>query len=442
MKRFKLIFFMSLILILILGTSSQAVISEDYMNYIWTNLENNSDFNIGIYNTNFKSYLKQLTSEQKNSVKTKINQYLYVNNLNYEDINLNVFLKEDAEVTFRIYFVFSNNTAPNNNDLGYLEIKKDNYDITKLYVKDNDSFIKYLRVSVYYYKNSLHFTVDDFKDLTSNGLSINLGKTAYSENTETFYSSNISCYSLIQVAYIGYPISSTSSEKTRFLCNYSAYLNKDDGAYIPQEPDIPDKPSGDTGTGGTTGTITNQSGDTTGKVDLSGIEQGIGAVKDAVNNVTNTIKDAFTFDSGDANEVMEDFKNTDLGLSQDLYDLNNQFFDLFETEQMDDFKISWDGVNYKNAELIPSGEVNFSAICRENEQIGKVKEYITLFAIVGASLTLLKFIWNMIAEMLGLNQTLMETDFGDAVMYTYEDNSYDVDTRSYLDSKRYRKKRR
>lgn len=208
----------------------------------------------------------------------------------------------------------------------------------------------------------------------------------------------------------------------------------------PQEPDKPAEPSGDNA--GTTGTITNQSGDVTGKIDLNGIEQGIGAVKDAVNNVTNTIKDAFTFDSGDANEVMEDFKNTDLGLSKDLYNLNKQFFELFETEQADDFKISWDGVNYKNAELIPSGEVNFSAICRENEQIGKVKEYITLFAIVGASLTLLKFIWNIIAEMLGLNQTLMETDFGDAVMYTYEDNSYDTDTRAYLDSKRYHKKRR
>ena len=421
MKRFKLIFFMSLILILILGTSAQAVVTENYMNYIWTNLENNSDFNkSGSYNTNFKSYLKQLTSEQKNSVKTKINQYLSANNLNYEDINLNVFLKEDAETTFNIYFVFSNNTAPNNNDLGYLEIKRDNINIIRLYAKDNNSFIKYLKVYVSFYNNSLHFTVDDFKDLQSSyGLAINLGKTAYSENAEIFYSSNISCYKLTQVAYIGYPISSASSDITRFLRNYSSYLNKDEGAYIPQEPDIPDKPSGDTS--GTTGTITNPSGDTTGKIDLSGIEQGIGAVKDAVNNVTNTIKDAFTFDSGDANEVMEDFKNTDLGLSQDLYDLNNQFFDLFETEQMDDFKISWDGINYQNVEIIPSGEVNFSALCRENEQIGKVKEYITLFAIVGSSLTLLKVIWNMIAAMLGLNKTLTETDLGDAIMYTYED---------------------
>ena len=441
MKRFKLIFFMSLILILILGTTSQAVVSEEYMNYIWTNLENNSDFNnSGSYNTNFKSYLQQLTSEQKNSVKTKINQYLNANNLNYEDVNLNTFLSYDAEVTFNIYFVFSNNTAPNNNDLGYLEIKNDQYNTTRLYVKDNDGIIKYLKVKVAFYNNFLHFTVSDFKELSSGGLSVKLGKTAYSENTDIFYSSNISCYKLTQTAYIGYPISSTT-ETTRFLRNYIAYISTDEGAYIPNEPDNPDEPSGDIGTGGTTGTITNPSGDTTGKVDLSGIEQGIGAVKDAVNNVTNTIKDAFTFNSGDANEVMEDFKNTDLGLSQDLYDLNDQFFELFETEQIDDFKISWNSVNYQDVQLIPSGDVNFSALCRENEQIGKVKEYISLFAIVGASLTLLKVIWNMISGMLGLNETLTETDFGDAKMYTYEDNSYDVDTRAYLDSKRYNRRR-
>ena len=81
------------------------------------------------------------------------------------------------------------------------------------------------------------------------------------------------------------------------LNNYNGFDYYD---MYPKEPVIPDKPSGDVGTGGTTGTITNPSGDTTGKVDLSGIEQGIGSVKDAVNNVTNTIKDAFTFDSGDA----------------------------------------------------------------------------------------------------------------------------------------------
>ena len=71
---------MSLILTSILGTTSQATISKEYMDYIWTNLENNTDFNTSEnYNTNFKSYLQQLTEEQKNSVKTKINQYLSAN---------------------------------------------------------------------------------------------------------------------------------------------------------------------------------------------------------------------------------------------------------------------------------------------------------------------------------------------------------------------------
>lgn len=340
-KKFKLIFFMSLILILILGTTSQAVVSEDYMNYIWYNLENNSDFNIGgSYNTNFKSYLQQLIPEQKNSVKIKINQYLNTNNLNYEDMNLNVFLSQDAERTFNIYFVFSNNTAPNNNDLGYLEIKKDADGYTRLYVKNNNSFIKYLKVQVAYYKNSLHFTVDDFKDLLPlYGLRIDLGKTAYSENTEIFYSSNISCYKLTQVAYIGYPISS-SSEKTRFLRNYSAYLNKDEGAYIPQEPVIPDKPSGDSGTGGTTGTITNPSGDTTGKVDLSGIEQGIGninqnidktnekldGISGEINEVNNSINNINNFLSGDITKDSDDIKGSLTIDTSEIDDPSEDFF--------------------------------------------------------------------------------------------------------------------
>ena len=333
-KRFKLISFMSLLFILILGTTSQAVVSEDYMNYIWTNLENNSDFNnSGSYNTNFKSYLQQLTVEQKNSVKTKINQYLYANNLNYEDINLNTFLSYDAEVTFNIYFVFSNNTAPNNHDLGYLEIKvNDGY--KKLYVKNSDGIIKYLKVQVAFYKNSLHFTVGNFQDLTSNGLTINLGKTAYSENTRTFYSSNISCYSLIQTVYIGYPISANNQE-ARFLSNYSAYINKDDGAFIPKEPDNPDEPSGDSG--GTTSPSGEGGG---GNVDLSKVEGGINDIKNntdkinekldgisgEINEVNNSINNINNFLSGDITKNSDDIKGSLTIDTSEINDPSNDFF--------------------------------------------------------------------------------------------------------------------
>lgn len=331
MKRFKLIFFMSLMLILILGTTSQASVSKEYMDYICTNLENNTDFNTSeIHNTNFKSYLKQLTVEQKNSVKTKINQYLSANNLNYEDINLNTFLSYDAETTFVIYFVFSNNTAPNNNDLGYLEIKNDSYNTTRLYIKDNDKTIKYLKITVAYYKNSLHFTLNNFAEITSYGLPIKLGKTAYSENTEIFYSSNISCYKLTQVAYIGYPISA-NNETTRFLRNYSAYISTDDGAYIPKEPDID---SGDNTGGGNTGDNTGGNTGTT-NVDLSKVENGI---KDINNNLEN-IEDKIPTSGDIKNATTSGFidgNNQYWGTSEDLNgdkqqeDIKNGINDLIE----------------------------------------------------------------------------------------------------------------
>lgn len=53
------------------------------------------------------------------------------------------------------------------------------------------------------------------------------------------------------------------------------------------EPD-PEEPSGDISTGGT-GTITNNSGDTTGKIDLSGIEQGIGNIQNQISGDTQKV---------------------------------------------------------------------------------------------------------------------------------------------------------
>lgn len=428
MKRFKLIFFMSLILILILGTSSQASVSDDYMNYIWTNLENNSDFNkTGNYNTNFKSYLQRLTSEQKNSVKTKINQYLSSNNLNYEDINLNVFLIDDSEVTFHIYFVFSNNTAPNNNDLGYLELKRNNINDTRLYVKNNNSIIKFLDVKVTNYNNSFRFTVYDLHNLGSNGLIINLGKTAYSENTEIFYSSNISCYKLTQVAYIGYPISSSSNEKTRFLRNYSAYLNLGDGAYIPQEPDKPDEPSGDI--------PDKPSGDNTGTtIDLSNIENGIGNINNSINEqgqniinnqnqntdkiianqnqnnqqVTDRLDDINSYDKNAIDSVVQGYLSGDYNASSSILALNDAFF---HSSDDGDLVIEWDGINYLGVSLIPQGSFNFTEFVSSDEQITKIYNYYRMFATASFGIILIAAYYNLALSVLGLGSYFaMNTD--------------------------------
>ena len=425
MKKFKLIFFMSLMLILILGTTSEAstpTVKE---------LKNFFDFVIKKEQDGELNYTYTLSNSQTIAEAF----YNYTQNINYSLDNL-VFVSADSAYKSGVGkvkvkgLVFICNNTFGHDGLDFLYIKK-SYGTGYTYYYKNSSDNVF--VPCFWIKNDGTFAFDNsFSGSTIDNYG---GNDRLTINSNKSYIVNNFILTTVKTASFYYY---DNNKYIPVLNNYNGFYYYD---MYPKEPDIPAEPSGDTGTGGTTGIITNPSGDTTGKVDLSGIEQGIGAVKDAVNNVTNTIKDAFTFDSGDANEVMEDFKNTDLGLSQDLYDLNNQFFDLFKTQEMNDFIISWDGVNYQNVELIPSGEINFSALCRENEQIGKVKDYITLFAIVGSSLTLLKVIWNMLAELLGLNHTLMETDFGDAKMYTYEDNSYDVDTRAYLDSKRYNRRR-
>lgn len=442
MKRFKLIFFMSLMLILILGTTSQANISQEYIEYTFTHFKNTISNALSDYTSEVKTTLNTLTKQDYIFYTTYINQVLKENNLqNLTNHNMTIFISRfSSTITTQILFVFSNTSSPNNvENLNYIKLKPETGNKIILRGNETNGHIYILELRISNTNHNIFQPLEVLNGNTGGKIIYYVKSTSLNSNNTILTISNVACTNTQSIYYnVPFSTSETTINTPGFISGLSA---ENDPGYFEIQTPQPPQPSGDVGTGGTTGTITNPSGDTTGKVDLSGIEQGIGAVKDAVNNVTNTIKDAFIFDSGDANEVMEDFKNTDLGLSQDLYDLNNQFFDLFETQEMNDFVISWNGVNYQDVELIPSGEVNFSALCRENEQIGKVKGYITLFAIVGASLTLLKVIWNMISEMLGLNQTLMETDFGDAKMYTYEDNSYDVDTRAYLDSKRYNRRR-
>lgn len=444
MKRFKLIFFMSLMLLGLFSTCyAKTTLTDEEAEYLW-NYFTKDTFNNEVSNNNYNNFYYTSSSLKKYSVVDYKSFQSYFNSTNEFSIDEHTyfFALFDTNILY-IYWWNFNNTISGTLPYLYLHFNNDS-DSVDIYAIDdnkNSTILKggSLQVKNFYTGNPV-FTSYATNTISQNGKTnvFKLNSKNFNVNNENYTNTFNPISGLTNFAKLPISVIYSNFDGVSYYGSPKSFFYKN---LFVIEPDIPDEPSGDIGTGGTTGTITNPSGDTTGKVDLSGIEQGIGAVKDAVNNVTNTIKDAFTFDSGDANEVMEDFKNTDLGLSQDLYDLNNQFFDLFETQEMDDFVISWDGVNYQDIQLIPSGEVNFSALCRENEQIGKVKEYITLFAIVGSSLTLLKVIWNMISQMLGLNETLMETDFGDAKMYTYEDNSYDVDTRSYLDSKRYNRRR-
>lgn len=98
------------------------------------------------------------------------------------------------------------------------------------------------------------------------------------------------------------------------LNNYNGFDYYD---LYPREPEIPDEPSGDIG--GTTGTITNPSGDTTGKVDLSGIESGIGNINQNIDK-TNEKLDGI---SGELNAISGELGNINENLTT-VPDISNQ----------------------------------------------------------------------------------------------------------------------
>lgn len=100
----------------------------------------------------------------------------------------------------------------------------------------------------------------------------------------------------------------TSSIYVNYLGTYYPMLNNYNGddynTYYNIQPE-PDEPSGDSG-GGSTGTITDNNGDTTGKIDLSGIENGINNINDSVNTQGQNIINAI---SGESQNIINSLTN-------------------------------------------------------------------------------------------------------------------------------------
>ena len=109
MKRFKLIFFISLILILILGTSAQAVVTQDYIKYTFEHFKNVNC--LSSYEANVKQILNTLNDSDYNFYTSYINNVLVENNINkLTDVNMTSVL--DANVTrlwhkcYNIFYIF------------------------------------------------------------------------------------------------------------------------------------------------------------------------------------------------------------------------------------------------------------------------------------------------------------------------------------------------
>lgn len=207
---------------------------------------------------------------------------------------------------------------------------------------------------------------------------------------------------------------------------------------IPDNPEDPDNPgSGESG-----------------NVDLSGIQTGINNINQNLNNIENKIPSSGDIAqstqtgfvsgnkefwgssgdlSGDEQEELISGKIDELTntLSGDLAE--NEIFGILQTYEdklfggftgEEDFVISWNDINYNGQRLIPSGEVNFSKICRENEALGNVKSTINIILTFIILMNIVIYMYNLLLATLGIdNPYLYEKPVGSVTTSEYTDES-------------------
>lgn len=111
-----------------------------------------------------------------------------------------------------------------------------------------------------------------------------------------------------------------------------------------------------------------------------------------------------------------------------------KIIDLF-LENPEDFKISWRDVKYYNKTLVPAGEINFSQMCRDNETLGRVKNILNIIVSAMISLSLFKYIFNLIMVTLGIDHPLvLETEKDDIT----EISSTKVGNKTYVTKRTYK----
>lgn len=235
-----------------------------------------------------------------------------------------------------------------------------------------------------------------------------------------------------------------------------------DGGSVPVDPDIPE----DTGN---TGEITDNNGDVTGQIDLSGIQNGIGNINQSINNqgqaiidnqntntqsiidnqnqntqaTVNAINNANENYWGGEDDLNEEEHNQEIeGNVNNLTDnvsgelAKNEIVKMLDeaekgfiakfqkglAEEAYDLKFEWDDIKFKlpgfvdeEITIIPKYKLNISEICRQNETMGVVKGYIQVIATFTVVMNILGTIYNMILHALGVSHPELTVKFDEPV---------------------------
>lgn len=421
------LFLSILLLILILGTSSFATTQNGYLmdnetmakvieNLSLSYSEEEISGLVYRYNEWARSYKETVEFTLKNVAFFKLSNNLYftVSNATFND-----------ELPYMYVFSYGNNT---NYSTTINEFASWKYDANNKINGANTNKIKYWQL-----------TTNNYTEYTN---TINLDKKSINtDKSEKIYIPDIVVF---VSTYVVYGYTGTYGYKTYFLENY---IEIDTGIIIPTPTPTATPTPGGGSTGGTDLTPIIGKLDETNK-NLEEIKNNIptsGDIEKATEEGNkNYWGDSKKMNEGEyENQIQDGINNSVEEISENLE--KNKIFksiaiaeqkiiDLF-LEEPEDFKISWQNVKYLDKNLIPSGEINFSEMCRENETLGKVKSTLNIIVSAMISLQLFKYIYNLIMITLGIDHPLiLETDKDDIT----EISTTQVGNRTYVTKKTYK----
>lgn len=276
------LFFATLCALLFINTFSYAYMTKGYLDYTITTLHDNAYINNPTLLANFKSYLNNITEEQKTILLNNINTYMDNQGIsNLQDRNIFCLINIPT-----LKFFICNNSAPGSTtNLDFYCIATD---YIRKYSSSTIDYIYQINVDV----SSSPTTITTFRfpnQTTVSGINFNSMDYTISQDGTVITSRNIATCG-IPAGFQYVPLSNYNSSSKK-----ACILQDVNGGYV--EPTIP---SGDSSSGDGFGNITNPSGENIGNINLQPIVDGLGNIQNQIsgdttriienqNNNTNTI---------------------------------------------------------------------------------------------------------------------------------------------------------
>lgn len=378
------------------------------------------------YQSTYDSFYERLSD---NSLQNFCDTWNSSNLIQYADYIENCFFiayTNSSQVVDSIFVLFSNNELGNKAHHLWLSNYSANNSFCLTYINDNLAFVDGTFYSISF--NAVG-SITNFSPS-------NLGYKKAFNNSNLSYSTSPNVINSLTFASYGVPADINFNDEWFYTSTsvIPVVVPEPTPTPTPESTPIPG-----------TGTITNNSGDKTGNIDLSGIENGIDNINQSINEQGQAIIDnqntiaeqqhndltAFDVSDGedDADSLINNIQDTlDDNLSNSeifgaLEESESGFLDLI-SGQAEDFEIHWNDVFYNNVKLIPSGQVNFSSICRENSTLGEVKEKLNIILSALCGLALIKYLYNLLLATLGIdNPYLYDSNTDNDYIKTVDKNT-------------------